>query len=431
MFRFCLPESFHPGEFLPPKLIRLADDARFFVATILTKTARKDVDEFRTVRLMAKHLRNIMNFRHYNDVIDSLLIGGAVQRVAYEVGNCPFGYRLAERFRNDRHVRIQATDGRLIRRLTAFHQAAENNRQSRLLPVHHALERHQRYLEIDGDQAREILETLPPESNPYDVQGVLVQDIKDREFHINVGTYGRLINNVTSLKREVRQALRLGMEPLEHVDIRCCQPALIGQMIRAKTGQQQQGRTGRQTGTAGGSNYDVQFCQSLYTTTAKNSHCSGSDVDVYCALTQSGEFYDFLLAKLKSQSCSTFSRDDLKKRFLCDVVAKRKANSQGDEYPSPVEDVFSESFPSVYQFIREFNADGWHHENLIRRLQQEESRLVIETVAADLVVSHPGVFLLTLHDAIFTTPRYIPDVIGAFERAFLRTGFAMALKVAR
>ena len=45
---------------------------------------------------------------------------------------------------------------------------------------------------------------------------------------------------------------------------------------------------------------------------------------------------------------------------------------------------------------------------------------------ADLVVRHPEAFVLTLHDAIFTTASGIPVVVGAFERI----DFSMDLKVA-
>ena len=153
-------------------------------------------------------------------------------------------------------------------------------------------------------------------------------------------------------------------------------------------------------------------------------------MDVYCELVQSGRFYEFLLSKLEIEAWLNLTRDDLKKRFLADVVAKRKANRHGAEYSSDVEDTFRRLFPSVYRFIRDINRDGWEHKNLIRRLQQEESRLVIETVAADLVVRHPQVFVLTLHDEIFTTARGIPPVVGAFEAAFNRIGYPMRLKVA-
>jgi hypothetical protein len=114
---------------------------------------------------------------------------------------------------------------------------------------------------------------------------------------------------------------------------------------------------------------------------------------------------------------------------LSDVVAKRKANRYGDEYPSDLEDIFRELFPIVYRCIRDTNRDGWEHANLIRRLQQEESKLVIETVAAELTARYPELPILTLHDAIFTTPDGIPSVIASFESAFSENGFPMNLKV--
>ena len=412
---FCLPESFQPGEFLrTPQLIRLADDARYFISLILTKTARDQVDDSGHVRLMAKFLRSIMHKHHYNHVVDALLVGGAVERVAYEVGECPFGYRLADRFLYDKHIRIAAKDPRLIGRLRLFHEQAECERHSRMKPVHFALERLQQQLRIDGDQAREILESLPSASNPWDCQGVLVRDIEDQDFHVNVGRYGRLSNNITSMKREIRLSLRHGSEPLNHVDIKCCQPSLIGKVAKETT--QQEDRTGQRQP---GSIYDAPL----------KPPTSGDFVN-YCELAQTGQLYDFLLSRLESGKGPKLTRDQLKKQFLADVIAKRKVNKHGAEYPSAVEDTFRKLFPCEYQFIRQVNKDGWEHENLIRRLQQEESKLVIETVAAELVLRHPEVFLLTLHDAIFTTERFIPIVVNAFEAAFDRIGFPMSLKVA-
>jgi hypothetical protein len=414
-YQFRLPESFHPGELLRTfPLIRLADDARYFVSLILTKTARGQVDDSGYVRLKAKYLRSIMHKHDYNKVVDALLDGGAVERVAYQVGENSFGYQLAKRFLCDKHVRLAAKDPRLIGRLRLFHEQAECERHSRMKPVHFALERIQQQLKIDGDQAWEILESLPPKSNPWDCQGLLVRDIEDQDFHVNVGRYGRLSNNVTAMKRELRSALRHGSEPLKHVDIKCCQPALIGKVAKETT--QQEDRTGqRQLG-------------SIYDAPLKPPN--SVDFVNYCKLVQTGQLYDFLLSILEAGNGPKLTRDQLKDRFLVDVIAKRKANKHGAEYPSVVEDTFRLVFPSVFQFIRQFNKDGWEHENLIRRLQQEESKLVIETVAADLVLRHPKMFLLTLHDAIFTTERNIPIVVNAFHAAFDRIGFPMSLKVA-
>ncbi len=118
------------------------------------------------------------------------------------------------------------------------------------------------------------------------------------------------------------------------------------------------------------------------------------------------------------------SRDDLKRLFLRDVVAKR------GKYPSLVEDTFGEHFPTVHEFIQAVDLPGKEHKNLIRRLQQVESKFVIETVAADLVKRSPRTFFITLHDAIFTTAEQLPRVEQAFQRGFEQTGFRLTLKVA-
>lgn len=390
------------------------DDARYFVSLILTKLSRRDVDERGNVRLMAKHLRSVMNYDNYSAVVDALVERGAVERTSYVAGERSYGYSLADRYRNDKHVRIPATDSRLIGRLESFHAEAEDKRRSRMLPVHFALERLQWRLGIDSGLAREILTALPPASNPFDVQGILIADIVNRQFRMNVGRYGRVANNVTSMKRELRAALRVGSYQLQHVDIRCCQPGLIGRAAR------QADRQGKGQGDRGQQ-------QSIYD--AGNTTPSKSDLDDYCRLVQAGTFYDVMLDKLKTQSCLSFTRDELKRRFLADVIAKRKANDSGAEYPSQIEDCFRDSFPSVYQFIRSINRDGWQHANLIRELQRMESTLVIETVAADIMARHPRLFIQTLHDAIYTTPRGIPDVVCGFNRVFDSTNFPMTLKV--
>lgn len=366
---------------------------------------------------MAKYLRNNMHKHDYNKVVDALLEGGAVERVAYQKGEYPFGYQLANRYLHDKHVRIEAQDPRLKGRLNLSDQQAESDRLARMKPVHFALERQQQQLSIDGDQAREIIKSLPATSNPWDIQGVLVRDIEDHWFRLNVGRYGRVSNNITSMKREIRPTLRYGKEQLRHVDIKCCQPTLIGKLAREAS--QQEHTTEHQNQNHNqGSIYD-----------APNSPPDRGDFGSYCELCQTGDFYDFLLSRLEPGKGPKLTRDQLKKRFLTDVIAKKKANKRGAEYPSDVESTFRELFPCVYQFIRNVNKDGWEHENLIRRLQQEESKLVIETVAAELVIRYPKMFLLTLHDAIFTTERNIPIVVSAFEAAFERIDFPMRLKV--
>ena len=133
-----------------------------------------------------------------------------------------------------------------------------------------------------------------------------------------------------------------------------------------------------------------------------------------------------------SEKCAAnpSNRDVLKRKFLSDVIAKRKANRYGTEYYSIVEEVFRGRFPTVYRFIRKFNHDGWEHENLIRELQRAESEIVIEGVCKDLVERHPRAFFITLHDSIFCVESDLPKVEAGFQREFERIGFSMSLKTA-
>lgn len=293
-------------------------------------------------------------------------------------------------------------------------------------PVHFALVKQQQRLRIHGDKAREILAGLPAQSNPFDSQGILISDIENREFRCNVGRYGRVTNNITSLKRELRTCLHVAGKPLGSVDLSCAQPAIVAKLQHdsERNRRETDGRTDRPKGK--GSIYDATFGGGLHYDST-SVHAATSDLARYGRLTRTGRFYDFMVDELRE---SGIDRDEFKKRFLADVVAKRKASPRGGEYPSVVEDKFRELFPTVYRFIRRVNENGWQHANMIRRLQQAESEFVIETVAADLVTRYPSMFLITLHDAIYSTPENLPAVEQAFHRAFDQTGFSMTLKVA-
>jgi hypothetical protein len=440
---FVLPSTFHPGEFLKaPSLIRLHDDARYFIHLVLIKFARGQVDGRGLVRLHAKYLRRVMHPHRYHWVVQALLEGGAVERFPYAVGRWSFGYRLNCRFIADRHVRVPVSDPRLAARLCAFHRQSEVETNARLKPVHIALAKQQQRLCIDSGQAREIIDCLPTESNPFDAQGILATDLERRNFHLNVGRYGRVSNNITSMKRELRIALRIGQQPLAGVDIACAQPAFVGKLTLEESKRQinaPQGQTKPtaksneainqgQQGTSNGADRQTEehTRTSIYDSPIVSP--GSGDLDDYLHLVQRGRLYEELLCELERIGV-VMSRDQLKRRFLCDVLAKRKANRWGAEYPSQVEEVFRRRFPHVYGFIRRFNRDGWEHENLIRELQRQESLLVIETIAASFLARYPATFIITLHDAIYTTPRHLRKLETAFRQSLNRIGFPLTLNV--
>jgi hypothetical protein len=436
MVWFCLPRSLNLEDFLDAHL----DDARYFIDLILRKGTRRKRHKY--ISLQAKFLRRIMHNRTYKTIIDALLKGGVIERRPYIVRRMSFGYRLTARYATDRHVRVLATDRRLLRQLAKWHAEDEANRQARMKPVHHALARHQERLSIDRDEADRILDLLPPASNHFDCQGIQIRDIENREFRLSVGRYGRVSNSITNLKREIRGALCVDGKKLVGVDISCAQPSFLAKLAteaarstkngEAKPTSENRGEISTtETGTARRRN-ETEATELVERTKEKEKGIYDAqipdDLREFSLLTQNGKLYESLGQHLLERGLA-MPREKLKRKFLCDVLAKRWANERGSEYPSVVEDIFGCRFPSVYRFVREFNAHGMHHARLIRELQRQESSFVIETVAADLVVSHPDLFIITVHDAVFTVPEGVSVVQQAFERAFAKIDFRMTLKV--
>lgn len=429
------PESFEPNEFLTTERLRKRlDDARYFVHLLYTKIAdkrqknkRKDV-----IRLNAKVLNQIMHGPSSAAVRKALIDGGAIERLPYKKGSHSYGYRLTKRFENDRHVYVAVTDRRLLRRLAAASKKMALKRSEHAKPVHRALSKLQRRIQIDGPGARSLLATSLAKFNKFDRQEIQVSRIERREFRWSVGRCGRFFNCLSTFKKELRTFLHVNGERLQEVDIACAQPALLAKMIEecfsensrkrgersaenqdkssGADGQTEERRAGRQTAAVCNYDYSLPLIPNDFSFEVFNS----PDYRRFRNLVQDGSFNDVLAMELG------LSTKKFKKRFLCDVLAKKK------NYSSEVENWFREHFPNVYRFIRFVNRDD--HGALIRRLQRAESALVIDTVAADLVTRYPGVFFITLHDAIFSTAEHLPKVVQAFQRAFAESGFPMTLK---
>jgi hypothetical protein len=400
-----LPESFDAFELLPKTLHRYADDARYLVSTILRKTAKGQGDDCGYVPLRAEYLRAVISERRGRDVIESLLAAEAIHRTPYQVGVRSFAYRLDDRYLGDLHVRLAIESIRLLRKLEQHFAHCQDEADQRMKPVHHVLATLQNDLQIDGAESKAILTTLPVESNPFDVQGILVRDILDRRFRLSVGYFGRVANSITSMKRELRAALRCAGMQLAGVDISCAQPCLLSLLIR--------------------------FCQKNVTSYIGTRWlppvvlpccpvpCCPS-VAVFSEACLSGELFGILGMRLTDAGV-IWSRNEVKRRFLTDCIAKK------GNYPSVIEDVFRAEFPGVWQFIKDVNRDD--HATVIRILQRLESWLVIEQVCGRFVQRHPGAFVITIHDSAYVRPVMLGALVESFEDVFESLDFKPTLKV--
>ena len=389
-YTFILPRSFDPVEFLPGRLLLQADPSRALISMVLRKTADRAVDLWGLVRLDSMILRRVLG-RHSSTIVRALECGGAIETAKHRSGVRCKGFRLAQRYLGDRCVRVRCVEPNLLARLNAERKRLEaQDTRSAWQPIHYALDAEQRALSIDGPAADAILDGLPEHTRLC--QDVLVGDLRRHAFRFSVGTTGRVFNAITSLKRELRGAVRLAGEPMGNVDLVNSQPALLAVEMFHKN--PTNGVKGRAT----------------YRDSPASSPCA-SPALAFRSLVLDGRLYEFLMQR------TGLSRDAVKLALLRDVLAKR------GRYPSAVEDVFRREFPEVYAFVRRANRQD--HAELIRRLQRRESWLVIENVAPRLVGKVP---VVSLHDAIFSPTDKLDVVEAAFDEVFDSLGFRMSVK---
>jgi hypothetical protein len=334
------------------------------------------------------------------DVMRALEQGGAIETAPYCVGVRCKGYRLAKRFLGDRCVRVPVTDPRLLDRIERERECQDAEaQQGRWKPIHFLLNAEQRHLTIGGD-ADVILAELSDQTRLC--QDVLVSNLRRREFRFSVSTTGRVFNAITGLKRELRQSLRIGGEPLGSVDIRCAQPGLLALAISQRTPTNGLKKLGT---------YKHTSLAAPILPSSLPCPLPAPDLTAFVGLATSGLLYETFV------SLTGLDRDAVKLAFLRDVLAKR------GRYPSAVEQAFLVEFPTVHQYIRSVNCRD--HAELIRHLQRLESWLVIERVSPRLLGRVP---CITLHDAIYSTRRNLPTVERAFGETFDEIGCRLSLK---
>ncbi len=401
--RFILPAGLDfPG--VLGGLAHRADEGRYFINSILRKMVCRDLDPQGFARLHSDVLHKVLRRNTLAPMKRCLKAAGVISTSPHRQGVRSIGYRLTDRYLEQRHVLVRPVDPILIEKLERERKKLEAQQQKRQLPIHHRLASVQRCVTITAE-ADSILASLHLHTRLC--QAVLIGYLRHRRLPFSVSSTGRIFNCITGIKRELRTAIRINGKSVASLDISCAQPALLG--LLAQTFTPSEGLKGAET-------YKVvrRLAGSLLPGCSLPTRCDLVDSEVlrFSRWTCDGSFYDRL-----SGFCDVCLAD-AKRRFLVDVLAK------GRKYPSDVEDAFRACFPSLWHFIKRINAND--HGTLIRILQRMEAWLVIETVAPRLMGRIP---IVTLHDAIFCGCDDIPVLEAVFEEVFGEIGFTPALKL--
>lgn len=232
---FMVPADFAPEDILPVKLRKRADDARWFLHTVLLKVAHGDADPYGYARLDSRILRRVMSKRAQPAVVRALVEATVIDPPApYFAGVKVRGFKPTPQTLARWCIPVEAQDRRLIERIERERERLRVEQEAVWLPIHYQLREIQEGLTI-LPAADVILGALRAESRLC--QSVLVENIRRRFVRFTVSKTGRCFNWLTGLKRELRKTLRLVGDPLAGVDIRCAQPALLGGLMRLSAGE--------------------------------------------------------------------------------------------------------------------------------------------------------------------------------------------------
>jgi hypothetical protein len=120
----------------------------------------------------------------------------------------------------------------------------------------------------------------------------------------------------------------------------------------------------------------------------------------------------------------SFKREEL---FRCLYGFNGPYDSHGKYNPSRLQPVLQADFATVWQFIRSWKKKHGY-KDLACQMQKAESQLVIEGVCGRLMREHPDCPLVTIHDAILTTPEWVDEVRRTMLEEFAKIGIHPTLR---
>ena len=148
-------------------------------------------------------------------------------------GKC-FGYKLGPRWEGVRHERVTLTTKPLFKSIAKVNKA----RQTEIVTLPHQHIWHcLQDITIDHHAAVQELDALmigasPEEIDGYTGQRMICDGINNGDWFWHVCHFGRVYNNVTGLKKSLRQYLRANNHSLVGCDVTNSQPLLVGLLCR-------------------------------------------------------------------------------------------------------------------------------------------------------------------------------------------------------
>ena len=193
-----------------------------------------------------------------------------------------------------------------------------------------------------------------------------VESISDKHIFYHFDDYGRLHTNFTILKSFIRKNCLLidGFETCE-IDIQNSQPLFLCKLI----------------------------------SDSQTAWVKKEEFDFFKKLVINGKFYQYLME-------ITGEKDKKKIKELTYKVlfGRNVSNSKADK-------VFSGVFPTIHNFIKLYKREHGSYKVLSHDLQRAESNLVYNKIVKKIMLLHPDIKIITVHDSL-VFPDKFRDIVN-------------------
>lgn len=227
------------------------------------------------------------------------------------------------------------------------------------------------FVDIDFERSIFYLNCLKKEDiDIYNRNVYSVESINDKHIFYHFDDYGRLHTNFTILKSFIRKnCLIIDSQETCELDIKNSQPLFLCKLI-----------------------FDSQ-----------TAWVNKDEFDFFKNLTINGTFYQYLM-----QMTGIKQKSEVKELTYKVLFGRNRSNSKSDK-------IFSQLFPTIYHFIKLYKKEWGSYKVLAHHLQREESKLIYNKVIKKIMILHPDIKIITVHDSIIFPVKFRTEVESIFN----------------
>lgn len=394
------------------------DYARLFIHRLIARRIfNRRLKGQSYISMDSRVIRQYIPNRHVTPILDYLAESGQLERTGYSEGNST-RYRLSDDIQRSRCV-IRPPESSLVARKLEEHKKRQRKQDdARKRPVHRHLDLWLKRVRVDekaamqfvSDNQRDKFSWLSTLAELPVIADQLAEDrlhaeasilaIENKDFRSTPCRFGRYHTNISCFRKVLRPFLRIDGRPLVEVDVSACQPLCLAVLL-----------------------HDIR--RDILTSvplTDEQKHlartlsilpvccASGEDGDTirYKKDCESGMFY-----RRMQEICKVADDSEVKTKVFAEVFFGRRKKGR-------LLTGFRELYPTMGRLIEWVKRHDYKH--LAHELQRIESSIVIDDACEVMRLQHPDVPILTIHDAILTTPEHVGLVKDVLRAAFNRRG---------